>query len=201
MKGDAPYRFRQVQRMGERGAVGHPPPRTVSSPPLAITGLPSRSTPTAIALAARAGVFQRKHRGRWRWAYSPRGERRARPMTCTPRYRAALSPAPALRPLGEADERFRRTVYRLLSVVLGFLLGPARPGGGDHGCVRHWQQRVARCARLRIVVTLRSARAVAARLYRRRGGCCCRASLDSGLPWPTVALFTSNPTGTTSIFG
>jgi hypothetical protein len=38
-----------------------------SSPPLAITGLPSLSTLTAIALAVRAGVFQRKHRGRWRW--------------------------------------------------------------------------------------------------------------------------------------
>jgi hypothetical protein len=25
MKGDTPYRFRQVQRMGERGAVGQPP--------------------------------------------------------------------------------------------------------------------------------------------------------------------------------
>ena len=25
MKGDAPYRFRQVQRMGERGAVGQSP--------------------------------------------------------------------------------------------------------------------------------------------------------------------------------
>jgi hypothetical protein len=36
--------------------------------PVAITGLLSRSIPTAIALAARAGVFQRKHRGRWRWA-------------------------------------------------------------------------------------------------------------------------------------
>jgi hypothetical protein len=43
IKGDAPYRFRQVQRMGERGAVGDPPPRTVSSPPLAITGLAGRS--------------------------------------------------------------------------------------------------------------------------------------------------------------
>jgi len=49
--------------------------------------------------------------------------------------------------------------------------------------------------------SVRSARAVAARLYRRRGGCCCRALLGSGLPWPAVALFTSNPTGTTSIFG
>jgi hypothetical protein len=51
MKRDDPCRFRQVQRMGERGAVGQPPHPTVSSPPLAITGLPSRSTPTAIALA------------------------------------------------------------------------------------------------------------------------------------------------------
>jgi hypothetical protein len=64
MKGDAPYRFRQIQRMGERGAVGHPPPRTVSSPPLAITGVPSRSTSTAIALATSISVFQRQHRGK-----------------------------------------------------------------------------------------------------------------------------------------
>ena len=68
MKGDASYRVRQVQRMGERVPSASRHTRTVSSPPLAITGLPSRSTPTAIALAVRAGVFQRKHRGRWRWA-------------------------------------------------------------------------------------------------------------------------------------
>jgi hypothetical protein len=36
--------------------------RTVSSPPLAITGLPSRSTPTAIALATPVTEFQRQHR-------------------------------------------------------------------------------------------------------------------------------------------
>jgi hypothetical protein len=65
MKRDDPCRFRQVQRMGERGAVRQPP-RTLPSLSLAITGLSSRSTPTAIALATRAGVFQRKHRGRWR---------------------------------------------------------------------------------------------------------------------------------------
>ena len=60
MKGDAPYRFRQVQRMGERSAVGQPPhPYRLSSPPLAITGLPSRSTPTAIALAIALLIFQR----------------------------------------------------------------------------------------------------------------------------------------------
>ena len=41
--------------------------RTEPSPPR-INGLLSRSTPTAIALAGRAGVFQRKHRGRWWWA-------------------------------------------------------------------------------------------------------------------------------------
>jgi hypothetical protein len=51
MKGDAPYRFRQVQRMGEQGAVGQSPHRTVRpSPQLAIIGVPSRSTSTAIAL-------------------------------------------------------------------------------------------------------------------------------------------------------
>jgi hypothetical protein len=68
MKGDAPYRFRQVQRMGEQSAVGQPPhPYRV----IAAAGdhwVPSRSTPTAIALAEQAGVFQRKRRGRWRWA-------------------------------------------------------------------------------------------------------------------------------------
>ena len=69
MKGDAPYRFRQVLRMASWVPSASRHTRTVpSSPPLAITGLPSRSTPTAIALAARAGVFYRKHRGRWRWA-------------------------------------------------------------------------------------------------------------------------------------
>jgi hypothetical protein len=64
MKRDDPCRFRQVQRMGERGAVGQPPHPTVSSPPLAITGLPSRSTPTAIALAVVLLVFQREYRGK-----------------------------------------------------------------------------------------------------------------------------------------
>ena len=62
MKGGARYRFRQVQRMGGRvpSVSGHT--RTVSSPPLAVTGVPSRSTPTAIALAAPVGFFQRKQR-------------------------------------------------------------------------------------------------------------------------------------------
>jgi hypothetical protein len=62
---------------------------------------------------------------------------------------------------------------RVTDAVLGFLSGPARPGGGDHGSVRHGQQRAARCARLRIV-TPRPAHALTARLYRRRGGCGCR---------------------------
>jgi adenine/guanine phosphoribosyltransferase-like PRPP-binding protein len=62
MKGDAPYRFRQVQRMGERVPSASRHTRTVSSPPLAITGVPSRGTPTAIALAAPVGIFQRKQR-------------------------------------------------------------------------------------------------------------------------------------------
>jgi hypothetical protein len=50
---------------GRTGAVGRRHTRAVplSSPPLAITGLPSRSIPTAIALAALVRIFQRKHRG------------------------------------------------------------------------------------------------------------------------------------------
>ena len=50
-----------------RGAVGQPP-----HPYRAVAAgdhwLLSRSTPTAIALAEWAGVLQRKHRGKWRWA-------------------------------------------------------------------------------------------------------------------------------------
>ena len=43
--------------MGERGAVGQPPhPYRAASPPLAITGLPSRSIPTAIGLAKEVSV-------------------------------------------------------------------------------------------------------------------------------------------------
>ena len=63
MKGDDPCRFRQVQRMGERVPSASRHTRTVP-PPLAITGLPSRSTPTAIALATSISVFQRQHRGK-----------------------------------------------------------------------------------------------------------------------------------------
>jgi len=49
---------------GRTGAVGRRHTRTVplSSPPLAITGLPSRSIPTAIALATPITDFQRQHR-------------------------------------------------------------------------------------------------------------------------------------------
>jgi hypothetical protein len=51
--GRGPIPVWQGQRMGEQGAVGQPPHRTVrSSLPLAITGwVPSRITSTAIALS------------------------------------------------------------------------------------------------------------------------------------------------------
>jgi hypothetical protein len=46
--------------MGERNTVSQPPHRTEPSPP-AITGLLSRSIPTAIALATPITDFQRQH--------------------------------------------------------------------------------------------------------------------------------------------
>ena len=46
---------------------------------------------------------------------------------------------------------------------------------------------MARCARLRIVVTLRPARALPARLYRRRGSCGCRGFAGQRLLSPAAA--------------
>jgi hypothetical protein len=64
MKGDDPCRFRQVQRMGEGMLSASRHTRTVSSSSLAITGLPSRSTPTAIGLADQLPVHRGDQAGR-----------------------------------------------------------------------------------------------------------------------------------------
>src|SRR5580704_4321569 len=65
-----------------------------------------------------------------------------------------------------------------------FVWSSSALGGGGHGSLWHGQQRVARCARLTVVITLRPARALAARLYGRRGGCGCRGLAGQ---WAAVA--------------
>ena len=93
----------------------------------------------------------------------PRGHRQParrapRPARCpAPRY-PAPSPATVLRRRGRRVNASPDSV-RVHDVVLGFCSGPARPGSGDHESVWHGQQRVPRCARLRII-TLRPARAL-----------------------------------------